>query len=137
MTTIRTKATEECLDEIRDKMCEALDNADCPPAVSTKLCIVLDEILSNVVHYAYGTAAQNEPGDLTVTVDATPTGVTLAFIDKGTPFDPLAHEDPSVTAPLGERPIGGLGIFLVKKLTDDVSYRYEDGQNILTVIKNY
>ena len=62
--------------------------------------------------------------------------VTITFIDRGVPYDPLAKEDPDVTLSAQERKIGGLGIFMTKKAMDDVSYEYKDGQNILTLIKN-
>ena len=51
------------------------------------------------------------------------------------PYDPLARKDPDVTLPAGVRDIGGLGIFLTKKLMDDVQYTYQDGRNILTLKK--
>ena len=61
--------------------------------------------------------------------------VSITFIDDGTPFDPLSCDDPDVSLSAEERGIGGLGIFMVKKLMDEVSYKHQDGQNILTVKK--
>ena len=61
--------------------------------------------------------------------------VFLTFIDQGVPFDPMQKEDPDITLPASERQIGGLGIYMVKKSMDGVSYRYEDGCNILTIMK--
>ena len=57
-------------------------------------------------------------------------------MDHGTPYDPLAKEDPDVTLSAEERDVGGLGIFMTKKFMDDVSYEYKNGQNILTLKKN-
>ena len=57
-------------------------------------------------------------------------------MDHGVPYDPLARTDPDVTLPAAERDIGGLGVFMTKKLMDDVAYEYRDGQNILTLKKN-
>jgi anti-sigma regulatory factor (Ser/Thr protein kinase) len=62
--------------------------------------------------------------------------ISGTFIDRGTPYDPLAKEDPDITLSIEERQIGGLGIFMVKKSMDDVAYEYSDGQNILTLTKN-
>ena len=59
-----------------------------------------------------------------------------AFIDNGTPYDPLKKADPDTTLSAEDRQIGGLGIFMVKKSMDDVKYQYIDGQNILTISKN-
>ena len=61
----------------------------------------------------------------------------IEFRDRGIPFNPLLKDDPDTTLSAEERKIGGLGIFMVKKSMDDISYRYEDGQNILRIIKKY
>ena len=57
------------------------------------------------------------------------------MIDQGVPYDPLKREDPDITLSAQERGIGGLGIFMVKQIMDEVSYRYEDHSNILTIRK--
>ena len=62
--------------------------------------------------------------------------MTITFVDHGVPYDPLARTDPDVTLSAAERDIGGLGVFMTKKLMDDVAYEYRDGQNILTLKKN-
>ena len=62
--------------------------------------------------------------------------MTITFVDHGIPYDPLAKDDPDVSLPANDRPVGGLGIFMTKKLMDDVKYEYLDGQNILTLKKN-
>ena len=66
-----------------------------------------------------------------------PTGVAITFTDSGTPFDPLKQKDPDVSLTAEERRIGGLGIYMVKKTMDDVKYEYRDGQNHLTIIKQF
>lgn len=70
-----------------------------------------------------------------VEVMGDPPAVDITFIDKGVPYDPLAKSDPDVTLSAQERQIGDLGIFMVKKSMDDVSYQYLDGHNILTIKK--
>ena len=74
---------------------------------------------------------------MTITADVSgdPKTLTVVFADSGIPFDPLAKEDPDITIPTAQRNIGGLGIFLVKDNMDDVTYRYADGKNILTIKK--
>ena len=59
----------------------------------------------------------------------------MTLLDRGTPFDPLAREDPDLSLPAEKREIGGLGIYMVKKNMDGVSYAYRDGQNVLTMRK--
>ena len=61
----------------------------------------------------------------------------LSFADGGKPFDPLSKEDPDIGLPAEERADGGLGIYLVKKLMNEVRYEYRDGQNVLTIEKRF
>ena len=61
--------------------------------------------------------------------------MVITFIDQGIPFDPLKSEDPDTGLPAEERDLGGLGIFMVKKSMDEISYAYRDGKNILSIRK--
>ena len=65
-----------------------------------------------------------------------PISVIITFIDRGVPYDPLKKDDPDVTLSAEERAIGGLGIFMVKKTMDEITYEYRDGQNILRIRKD-
>lgn len=102
--------------------------------VQMQVDIAIDELFSNIAHYAYNP----ETGSATVQVEVTedPLAVVITFIDHGTPYDPLAKEDPNTKLSAEERQIGGLGIYMVKKTMDDVSYEYKDGRNILKIKKN-
>jgi anti-sigma regulatory factor (Ser/Thr protein kinase) len=74
-----------------------------------------------------------------VEVEKDPMTVVITFIDNGRPYDPLSNGDPDVSLSAEEREVGGLGIFLVRKMMDEVTYEYKDGKNILRVrqvIKN-
>ena len=66
-----------------------------------------------------------------------PERLELTFIDKGIPYNPLENKDPDVTLDIEKRKIGGLGIFLVKEMMDEVSYEYADGKNILKLKKEF
>ena len=104
----------------------ALEATDCPPAVSTKLMICLDEIASNVMKFS-------KASELSVRLEhraATDTWC-LSFSDDGMPWDPLTHADPDITLSAEERPIGGLGLLMVKKMMDEVTYAREGGTNVL------
>ena len=106
----------------------------CSERIRVQVDVAIDEIFSNIAHYAY----QKGTGTATVTVDTEkdPPCVVITFADQGVPYDPLAQERPDVTRlPKAVRPIGGLGLIMVKKIMDDVSYEYRDGQNILTIRK--
>ena len=74
-------------------------------------------------------------GKAKLEVEACPEFVEITFIDSGIPYDPLAKADPDITLSAEERQIGGLGIFMTKKLMDEIHYKYEDNCNILTMKK--
>lgn len=65
----------------------------------------------------------------------TPAVAQIEMMDQGVPYDPLQRQDPDITLSAEERGIGGLGIFMVKQTMDEVTYRYEDNSNILTIRK--
>lgn len=113
---------------------EQLEAIGCPMKAQTQIDIAIDELFGNIAHYAYNP----EVGSATVRVDVVedPLAVRITFIDDGVPYDPLARKDPDVTLSAEERDIGGLGIYMVKKSMDNVSYEYKDGQNVLHILKN-
>ncbi len=96
-----------------------------------KLDLVLEEVLLNIMNYAY-------PGDSNGIIEA---GCRISdkgqfavrIIDEGRPFDPSAKPDPDTTLALEDRTIGGLGIFLVRQMSDHVSYQRKEGRNILDI----
>lgn len=110
-----------------------LEAFGCSMKIQMQIDMAIDELFGNIAHYAYGHAR----GEATVRIafDDHSRTVTLTFIDSGTPFDPLKKDDPDTTLSAQERSIGGLGIFLVKKTMDHMEYRYEDGHNILSIMK--
>ena len=113
---------------------EQLEQYDCPVKAQMQIDIAIDELFSNIAHYAY----TPKTGKATVRVEVTedPMAVVITFIDNGVPYDPLAKADPDITRPASEREIGGLGIFMVKKSMDEITYEYKNGQNILTIKKH-
>jgi sigma-B regulation protein RsbU (phosphoserine phosphatase) len=104
----------------------ALETMGCPLAITTKLMVCLDEIASNVMKFSGA-------HDLTVRLErGAPEGTwRLSFIDDGTPWNPLTHADPDITLSAEERPIGGLGLLMVKKMMDDVCYSRDGETNVL------
>ena len=112
---------------------EQLEALDCSMKALTQIDIAIDELFGNIAHYAY----PGGTGDATVRFDfdAATRTASIAFIDRGVPFDPLKKPDPDVTLSAEARAIGGLGIFMVKKSMDKLEYRYENGFNILMLHK--
>jgi len=107
-----------------------LVGCEAPDDVRAEVMVAVDEISTNIVSYS---------GSPTMTVRyelaESPGVVRITFIDSGKPWNPLKHNDPDITLAAEERAIGGLGILMVKKLMDDVSYEFRDGRNILSFRK--
>lgn len=110
---------------------EELEKIDCPPSLVIKITVAVEEIFVNIAHYAY----PGKSGDMYLSVNKSDDGVVIGFRDKGIPFDPLANSDPDVSLSVDERGIGGLGIFMVKKMMDRISYKNTNGENILILEK--
>lgn len=125
----------ENVEVLTETVNELLAKLDCPKKARAQIDIALDELFSNVSHYAYG----GEVGKVFITLETMTgkKGVSITLEDEGIPFDPLAHEDPDVTLGVDERGIGGLGIFLVRRTMDDMRYEYSDGRNKLTITKSF
>ena len=133
MTSKTFPASKDALPEVLGFVEETLEGCECPMRIQTAICVAIEEVFVNVANYAYGEGS----GDVTLEIgfDKVSRDVTFRLSDWGTPFDPLQKPDPDITLSVEERQIGGLGIFIVKKTMDAVRYAYEDGKNILTMIK--
>lgn len=134
MKELTIEAKTSNIEAVTDFVNEQLEALDCPMKAQMQIDIAIDELFSNIAHYAYNP----EIGQATVRVEVIedPLAVTITFIDNGVPYDPLAKADPDTTLSAEEREIGGLGIYMVKKSMDDITYEYRDGQNILAIKKN-
>ncbi len=109
---------------------EKLESYGCPPTAQAKLDVIFDEIVSNIVKHSNASSFE-----IAVEFTLDPRGVKLVFGDDGVAYDPLAHVDPDVTLALEDRPIGGLGLLMVKKMADSVSYERRRDRNCFTVFK--
>ncbi|MBQ2679705.1 MAG: ATP-binding protein [Firmicutes bacterium] len=130
---IEVEAITENLYIVQSFIEEHLKSASCPLKAKMQIQVAAEEIFVNIASYAY--APEKGKATVRVEVSENPVSVVITFMDHGMPYDPLSNEDPDITLPAGEREIGGLGIFLVRKTMDDVTYSYKDGQNILTLKK--
>ena len=133
MEKITVEALVDNLQQVIDFATEQLEMRDCPMKVVMQTELVIEEIFVNVSSYAY----HPETGLVTLCVEfeENPLAMVMTFIDGGKPYNPLEKSDPDTTLGVDERDVGGLGIFLVKKNVDEISYSYEDGKNILTMKK--
>ena len=123
----------DALSDVLGFVDRTLEECECSMKIQTAICVAVEEVFVNVARYAYG----DGEGDVTLGIgfDAGSREITFRMSDKGTPFDPLKKPDPDITLSAEEREIGGLGIFITKKIMDSVSYSYENGENVLTMIK--
>ncbi len=122
----------EALDEVTAFVEQELDKACCPPKTVMQITLCVEELFANVANYAY---KDSVPGNVCVYLRCFNGEMTLRISDYGIPFDPLEQTDPDVSLSAEERPIGGLGIFIVKKTMDDIHYERRAGMNILTMKK--
>ena len=133
MNELTIEATVENIATVTDFVDSALDKLDCSMKIQTQINIAIDELFGNIARYAYN--PETGPATVRVEVEQDPLAVLITFIDNGKPYDPLSAQDPDITASAEDREIGGLGVFLVKKTMDDVTYEYKNGQNVLRIRK--
>ena len=124
------KADVKELDNLFEYSSRLLNQLDFSNRDVIMINTALEEIFVNVAHYAY----DNE-GTVEITLSRANNKVSFVFKDNGKPFNPLERKDPNITASSDEREIGGLGIYMVKKIMDEVHYEYTNSQNVLTLIK--
>ena len=133
MDSLTVSAKIESLDTVYKFVNEKLTSLNCEERTLYQLRLAIEEIFVNIASYAYH--PKDGEAEVRCEVLEAPLRVVIQFLDSGTPFDPLAAEDAD-TSPeglIGRE--GGLGILLVKNVMDDVQYTYENGKNILTILK--
>ena len=118
---------QESVSKVSDFLDGCVEEYEIPMRVGYSLKIVADEIFSNIVHYSGAKTAE-----ILFRNDADT--VTLIFMDSGLPYNPMEADEPDITAGVEERAIGGLGLFMVKKMAEHVAYEYVSGQNQMTVV---
>ncbi|MYA59512.1 MAG: ATP-binding protein [Chloroflexi bacterium] len=134
MGLTRIVTIETRLEEL-NRLTEAVENLgeedNWSPALVGKVNLVLEELAINTINHGHDGGLH----DISITFSSTKDALTIEMVDDGKPFDPLTDAPvPDVNAPMEERPIGGLGVFLVRKLMDELTYRREEGRNHLTLV---
>lgn len=130
MKTLRVKAVVANWRRVSAFLGDAMRAAGQPMAQIHPATIAAEEIFVNICRYAY----RPRGGMVTVGIEAT-ADIRMRFEDEGLPFNPLNHQPPDMTGPDCSREVGGMGILMVKRLMDAVLYRYEDGKNMLEMVK--
>ncbi len=133
--SLTVDATLDHLREVVGFLNQELANRLCPITVQNKLDIALEELFVNVCHYAY--AEEERPGKVRVDYmyNANPNSITVSLTDWGVPFNPIEYADPTSPSSVEEAKIGGLGIFMAKQSTDDMSYVRDNDTNVVAFRK--
>jgi len=127
--TLELTPDNTSIKQANDFITQTLEKWEIDMKSTNKVMLALDEIYSNIVYYSKATLA-------TIKLSKKEDGIEIIFEDNGTPYDPTKVEDPDVTLSADERKIGGLGIFMVKKIASSVTYKYEN-KNILNVFVKF
>ena len=117
----------------QDRVRDFLSPLGCKMRTLMELDMIVEEIFINIASYAYGEGHGDASVDLSLN-DSADT-LTMTFRDSGIPYNPLRKESPDITSAAMDRAVGGLGIFLVQKYADGMSYEYKGGENCLTILK--
>ncbi|AYF41795.1 ATP-binding protein [Ethanoligenens harbinense] len=133
MTELRVPAKIENLEKVVAFFDENIGKEGCDRMDVAILHVVLEEVFVNIASYAY----VPDEGDafIRMAFHRNPLELELEFRDCGKPFNPLNWKAPDITRNVMERKIGGLGLFLVKKIMDTIQYTYTGGMNVLTMKK--
>lgn len=126
-------ASVDNLEQVAEFVDRLLNAQGCPAKVRRQIVLAVEEIFVNIAYYAYGV----EGGGAEIRVKAEDDAAEVTITDEGTRYNPLDRDPPDLTLSAEERPVGGLGIYLVCRLMDDIHYVRQDGHNILTIRKNW
>ncbi len=130
---LEAAADRDQLQAVKEFVDGHLEAAGCPARAQMQIGVAVEEIFVNIASYAYGEGS----GRARIRVEAFGDHAVITLTDSGVAYDPLAKEDPDTALAAEQRPIGGLGIFMAKKMMDEIRYERKDGCNILTMIKRY
>jgi anti-sigma regulatory factor (Ser/Thr protein kinase) len=122
------------VERVQEVLCALWESRELPPELEHTVSLALEEVLSNVLRHGHAGCRSRE---ITVTFRVDAAGFEFEVADGAAPFDPLARPDPDVTLPLERRKPGGLGVFLVKRLADELAYEFKDGRNHLRFRKQF
>ena len=135
---LRLPARTEEFTTLRNWLDRIADELDITQRIRYQILVAVDEVFTNIAHYAYPTddkPAQSDSVTIEVLFDRSTSCLFVVFTDFGIPFNPLNVPTPNLNVEPEVRPIGGLGIFLVRHLMDVVEYERKENRNILTVRK--
>jgi serine/threonine-protein kinase RsbW len=122
----------EALTAAMEELSRWLEERESPPAAAYLAMLALEELVTNCIKYGYDDEAEHI---ITVRVEFTPGEMSMTVEDDGHPFNPLEQAEPDTGLPIEDRPIGGLGIHMLRKMSDRMEYARIDGRNRVTLHK--
>ena len=132
---IKHFAIENRIEELTS-LAEQIDNLaeewELSPALAMNINLVIEEAISNIIFYAFKDKVKHE---IKISISLENNRLTIIITDNGIPFNPLEQQQPDISLPAGERPVGGLGIFLISQIMDEMNYERNKNENILTLNK--
>lgn len=135
MKTMKVPAKIEKLDDVLDMIDAFLQTSGCDEKTQYYVIVSVEELFTNIASYAYDT----DDGQVEISCEVTETAgearLRICMKDWGKAYNPLKRPDPDFNVPFDERPIGGLGVYMVRSFMDLAEYQYQDGCNILTIEK--
>lgn len=132
---IETQASLDNFGPVLSTVEGLLEETGCPADMLYQINICFEEIFVNIASYAYSNGEGDGMIRILLEITEDPYKVFIKFRDTGIPYNPLEKEDPDTTLSADERQIGGLGIFFVKNMMDEVLYSYENKENVLSIMK--
>lgn len=130
--TVRNNLSE--IGTVRQVITDFAERCQLPPDVLFAVNLALEEVLTNVISYGF---SDDHDHAIDVRIDVGDGQLTAEVEDDGRPFNPLEYLAPDTTKPLVERPIGGLGIHLMRRFMDELEYRRHSGKNLLIMKKHW
>lgn len=130
--SLKLESSLEALGQIERAVEEFGAEHEWPAELLFHVQLTLDELATNVINHGYGESGYS----FQITVKSKPEAVQIELVDEARPFDPLKNAPhPAIDAGVQERKVGGLGVYIVKELMDELEYRRENGKNCLTLVK--
>lgn len=134
--SVNVRSRDEDLPRLAQAVEEFARAQGWPTTMAYQVQLALEELALNIVNYGYDDAERGTMRGAEIRIVSDDSGVTIEIVDDGRPFDPFSEAPPpDLESGLDSRPIGGLGVHLVKTMMDETAYRREDGLNRLTLIK--
>jgi serine/threonine-protein kinase RsbW len=121
------------LPKLADKIEQLAERWEMSQALSMNINLVIEEATSNIINYAF---IDDKKHEIRISISLINNLLTIIITDNGIPFNPLQHQQPDISLSAEERPVGGLGIFLISQIMDKMHYTREENRNILKLIKN-